>query len=133
MLSVLTILPLIATTGFSKVYQLRREVAPKPVYETLPEHLNTNRIVLKLKESMGRPQFDGQKFLESGPQWDRLNAAIAQTSRTAKIEKHFIMKETRLRQMRAAGSHRIGRQLPDLTLYYDISVAADATHDDKLT
>ena len=35
----------------AKTYPLKREVAPKPQYTSLPSHMNTDKIVIKLKEN----------------------------------------------------------------------------------
>ncbi len=51
---VLSLLPLsLATAGTG--LQLLRPEPTKPVYQTLPQHENTNEIVFKLSEGMGQP------------------------------------------------------------------------------
>ncbi len=121
-----------APTGFSKTSLLRREVAQKPVYETLPDHLNTNQIIFKLKEGLGQPDFDQGKFLMTGSQWDRLNAAILAAETALHTRRHFTTDLDALSRMRWVGSQRVGWQLPDLSLYYEIEVAPAALPEEKL-
>lgn len=111
---------------------LYREVAEKPVYDSLPSYLNTTQIIFKLKEGMGQPEFNGRKFLMSGSQWDRLNTAILPNKKSVRVERHFKINLNALNQMRMSGSQRSGLELPDLSLYYEIEVAPDATSQEKL-
>lgn len=123
---------LITTNLFSAINQLKRQVAPKPVYETLPSGANTNEIIFKLQEGMGQPEFDGQRFLLSGSQWDSLNEVISTVNKTNNVKPHIELDKNILNEMRLEGSQRTGRELPDLTLYYKLTIAENATAKEKL-
>jgi len=111
---------------------LHREVAEKPVYDSLPSYLNTSQIIFKLKEGLGQPEFDGRKFLVNGPQWDRLNTTISPDRNNIQVERHFQADPKTLDRMRMLGSQRTGQQLPDLSLYYEVIIAPDVTLQEKL-
>ena len=111
---------------------LKRAVPIKPVYQTLPQHDNTNEIIFKLREGMGQPVFDGARFQMSSAEWDRLNQAILSHNKSAGCQPHFSTDKASLDQMREEGSRRIGQTLPDLSLYYRLSVAEEATPNEKL-
>jgi hypothetical protein len=129
----LMLLTFAGATLWGATGDLKRMAAPKPVYDALPEYLNSSVIILKLREGMGQPVFDGQQFLEDGEEWERLNAVIAPGSRGAgKVEKHFMISDGELNQMRAKASDRSSVTLPDLTLYYNVTLAADAAESEKL-
>jgi len=132
MIPIMTIALAAGSTSFGKSSPLRREVAPKPVYETLTDYLNTNQIIFKLKEGVGQSDFDGGKFLMTGTEWDRLNAAISNDEKSLHTERHFTTDLNTLDQMRLVGSQRIGWQLPDLSLYYEVKIAPNATPEEKL-
>ncbi len=111
---------------------LKRAVPIKPVYQTLPQHDNTNEIIFKLREGMGQPVFDGTRFQMSSAEWDRLNKAILSHDKSAGCQPRFLTDKASLDQMREEGSRLIGQTLPDLSLYYRLSIAEKATPDEKL-
>ena len=110
MIPIMTIALAAGPTSFGKTSPLRREVASKQVYETLPDYLNTNQLIFKLKEGVGQPDFDGGKFLMTGSEWDRLNATISNDGKSLHTERHFTTDLNTLDQMRLVGSQRIGWQ-----------------------
>jgi serine protease len=122
----------ITVTALGKNIPLHRETAEKPVYNSLPDYLNTNQIIFKLQEGMGQPVFDGRRFLMAGSQWDRLNAAISPNKNNVHMEQLIKLNATTLNQMRADGSQRLGEQLPDLSLYYEVNLAPVASPQEKL-
>ncbi|TET95297.1 MAG: PKD domain-containing protein, partial [Candidatus Zixiibacteriota bacterium] len=132
MIPIMTIALAAGPTSFGKTSPLHREVAPKPVYETLPDYLNTNQLIFKLKEGVGQPDFGGGKFLMTGTEWDRLNAVLSPDRKSSRVQRHFKIDVNTLNRMRQAGSQRIGRQLPDLSLYYEIEIESNATPQEKL-
>ena len=122
----------IATSFPAGVLPLKRQVAPKPVYEYLPPRHNTNEIVFKLREGMGQPVFDGQKFQRSGAQWIKLNSLISSQQKAVHVAPKLQIEKSVLDQMRSAGSARTGIELPDLTLYYKLTLPNTATPQEKL-
>jgi len=74
---IMTIALAAGPTSFGKTSPLRREVASKPVYETLLDYLNTNQIIFKLKEDVGQSDFDEGKFLMTGTECARPNQLIS--------------------------------------------------------
>ena len=136
-ISLLAAVALLATLSVSPVAagessKLRRPVPIKPVYQTLPQHDNTNEIIFKLREGMGQPVFNGTRFQMSSTEWDRLNQTILSHDKSAGCQPHFSTDKAGLDQMRQQGSSRVSQTLPDLTLYYCLLVAEKATPDEKL-
>ncbi|MFQ6008636.1 MAG: S8 family serine peptidase, partial [Candidatus Zixiibacteriota bacterium] len=122
----------IAMTVLGNNIPLHRETAEKPIYKSLPDYLNTNQIVFKLQEGMGQPVFDGQRFLMTGPSWDHLNTAISPDKNNVHVEHLIQLDVSTLNQLRATGTQRLGKQLPDLSLYYEINLRPEATPQEKL-
>ncbi|HWR82728.1 MAG TPA: S8 family serine peptidase [Candidatus Deferrimicrobium sp.] len=113
---------------------LRREIAPKPVYTALPNYLNSDQVIFKLTEDIGQPALLAGQFVMSGAEWDRLNFAIAPSKGLArKTQRHFTADAATLHRLRERGSQRIGRSLPDLSLYYEIDIAPGTTAAQKLS
>jgi len=112
--------------------RLKRAVMPKRTATVVPSGVNSDVIVFKLAEGIGRPAFDGKRFDRGGPQWDRLNAAIATNAKAAAVRPRFDIDLNTLDQMRAAGSVRLGAELPDLSLYRELHLPAGTSNQDKL-
>jgi len=110
---------------------LRPEPA-KPVYQTLPQHDNTNEIIFKLREGMGQPVFNGGRFQMISPAWDRLNQTILSHDKAISCQPHFATEKETLDRMRQDGARRSGQTLPDLTLYYRLTLADGAGDHEKL-
>ena len=129
-----TLLCLLSVSSVSarEAFQLKRPTPVNPTYISLPADDNTNEIVFKLREGMGQPVFDGTRFQMSSTEWDRLNQAILSHDKATACQPHFLTEKACLDQMREEGSRRIGQALPDLSLYYRLSVAEEATPDEKL-
>ncbi len=111
---------------------IKRPAPIKPVYKSLPGHDNTNEIIFKLAEGMGQPEFDGQRFLRSSVEWNRLNDYILSDQKSSLCQPHFTTAKADLDRMRSEGMRRTGLSLPDLSLYYRLSITDNATADDKL-
>lgn len=112
--------------------QIKRPTPVKPDYKSLPAHDNTNEIIFKLVEGIGQPEFDGSRFLTNSPEFDQLNSAILSHEKSSACLPHFITEKSALDEMRNEGMRRVGHTLPDLTLYYRLAIAANASADDKL-
>lgn len=112
--------------------QLKRKVSPKRIYTTLPENVNADLIVFKFREGTSRPQLDGRSFLRSGPGWDQLNRIISEETKTVTSRPRVMLDPSKLDRMRAEGSRRVGWQLPDMSLYYEIQVKSDLSAHDRL-
>lgn len=121
--AILCLLIVLPATSFSANKILRRGKVTKPVYnsETV---LENDKIVFKLAEGLGQPELQGRRFERPGASWDRLNDLLSSPDRAASIRSLFTLPKSTLDGMRAEGSKRLGQQLPDLTLYYEISVPA---------
>ena len=112
--------------------QIKRPTPIKPDYKSLPAHDNTNVIIFKLVEGIGQPEFDGTRFLTISAEFDLLNTAILSHDKSSACLPHFVTEKSTLDQMRAEGMKRIGRSLPDLSLYYRLTIADNASNNDKL-
>ncbi len=106
---------------------LKRPVPEKPVYKSLAQWSATDRVVIKLKEGMGQPEFDGRQFVKQGADWDKLNALLASPGKSSTVRPRFNESRATLNRLREEGMQRSGKQLPDLSLYYEISLPASAT------
>ena len=111
---------------------LKRAVPTAPVYSSLPDNFDSDRIVFKLKEGLGQPVLDGTRFLHSGADWDELNRVILADGKTDIVTPRFTVDRTALDQLRAAGSTRIGQPLPDLSLYYQLTLENNASPEERL-
>lgn len=111
---------------------LNRVVAEKPVYISLPLNEKNNEIVIKLKEGMGQPEFDGQKFLRSGQQWDEINSLIYSTNKSRSVKPRFSTDKSALDQMRMAAMTKSGLEMADLTLYYQLNVENSMVATDRI-
>lgn len=128
-LSLLLVLP--AGPIFSADQTLTGSKVSKPVY-TLEAATRSDKIVFKLAEGMGRPDLTTGRFERSGASWDRLNALLSLPNQSGSVRSHFSLDKSTLDEMRMEGSRRIGRQLPDLTLYYEIEISAELSGQDRL-
>jgi len=113
-------------------YPLQRPAPQKPIYRTLPESARTDRIIFKFVENIERPDLAGGQFSLSGSQWDKINQLVAFPDKTATMRSHFSIDRARLDEMRAEGSARIGRQLPDLSRYYRINLNESTSSQERL-
>ncbi|MFH1372568.1 MAG: S8 family serine peptidase [bacterium] len=114
------------------VYPLKRQAAVKPVYNSLPDYLDTDRIVLKLQEGIGRPDFSNRQFQAIGDQWDQLNEVLADEKKCNDAGRYISVDLKELDRMRTSGSSRSGTALPDLGLYYEIAITSAASVSDRL-
>lgn len=124
---------LAVSVSLASNFPLKRVVSPKPIYTELPTHLNTDQIVIKLKEGMGQPEYVNNKFDRQGSEWDKLNAIIATTDKSIALTAHFSSDKDVLNENRAIGSARAGFELPDLTLYHDFNLSPQLTNTQRLT
>lgn len=128
LLAMLSVTPIAAGENF----QIKRPTPVKPIYKSLPTHDNTNEIIFKLVEGIGQPSFDGGRFRVNSAEFDRLNTDILSHEKSSACVPHFITEKSALDQMRTEGMRRVGHTLPDLTLYYRLSIADNASAADKL-
>ena len=123
---------ILATSSFAEGYKLQRTVMPKPVYNEFPSNLDTDNIVIKLKEGMGQPEFDGKKFLRSGSEWDQLNNLIFSTDKSSLVSPRISTDKAILDEMRLEGIRRSGIQLADLTLYHNLKLSSQLNNRERL-
>ncbi len=127
---------LVSLTGIQSsaenAFPLKRQVAAKPSYKSLPQGMKTDEIIFKIKEGIGQPEFDGESFVRTGAEWSLLNEAISPANKTVSVERHITVEESTLEQMRAIGSQRAGIELPDLTLYYRLILDGPLTDQERL-
>jgi PKD repeat protein len=129
----LVLLLLIGATAFSRSFPLKRGPVTKPTYTELPSYLNTDRIVLKLKETANRPELVAGKFDKTGGEWDRLNALVTSPrTKSAAVRPRIDVSRAELDKIRAEGASRTGIPLPDLSLYYEMDLDAAAAASEKL-
>jgi hypothetical protein len=110
-----------ATSTSANPPELKRAVIPKQVLRTIPADAEAELLVIKLAEGMGQPELRGRSFSRAGADWDRLNDILASNS-VEGIRSRIGMDKATLDEMRLEGSRRLGRELPDLTLYYELPV-----------
>ena len=121
------------TIGAAETPTLKRPTPVKPVYESIPTGVKSGTIVFKFSEGMDRPAFNGRSFERSGPQWDRLNGVVAPAAKSAReVSPYFSLPVSTLDQMRTAGAARVDEPLPDLTLYQQLKLPANASAQEKL-
>jgi hypothetical protein len=111
---------------------LKRPVPSKPVYKSLANWSSGDRIVVKLNEGMGQPEFNGGQFLKQGADWDKLNALLASPDKSQDVRPRFTESRATLNRLRDEGMKRSGKQLPDLSLYYQISLPPTADAKDAV-
>jgi len=125
----LIVLP--ASTSHSANNGLSRGKVLKPAYSSELVS-DDDKIVFKLKEGIGQPELTVRRFNRPGALWDRLNMLLTSSNRTTAVNRRFTLDKSVLDDMRAEGSRRIGQQLPDLTLYYEIEVASGLSAQGRL-
>ena len=112
--------------------EIKRAVPQKPAYTSLDGWSDKDRIVFKLKEGMGQPDFDGTKFDLTGPEWDSLNRLLTVPNKQMSVRSRFTLDRAVLNRLRDDGMKRSGQQLPDLSLYYEIDLPAISTATDAV-
>ncbi len=115
-----------------KMPELRRAQPLKPTYQTLPSSLNTDRIIFKLQEGTPQTVFTGTSFSATGSEWKRLNSLLSGQNRATTVQRHFPTDITTLNQMRKTASQRVGWELPDLSLYFEVELSPQASAQEKL-
>jgi len=112
--------------------KLNRVAAEKPIYNSIPLNEKNGEIVIKLKEGMGQPEFDNQKFLRSGQQWDKLNSLIYSNNKSRSMKSRFTTDKSVLDQMRLSAMAKSGLEMADLTLYYQLNLENSMIALDKI-
>jgi PKD repeat protein len=134
-ITVAVLLTALVLTAFADVSarSLHREAATKTTLDYLPSWGNTNRIVVKLAESVGQVDPAGKSLVGVDQRLQRVNEVLNRHDKYVGLERRMDIEATKLRQIRDEAAKRAGDvQLPDLTLYFDVDIAADATADEKL-
>ncbi len=112
---------------------LKRAIPKKPNLKSIPANADSGTIVFKIAEGLGQPALVNGKFDRTGPQWDRLNNIIAPATKANRsVQPHFSVEKSTLNQMRDAASARTGFELPDLTLYNELKLPANAPAAERL-
>ncbi|HPM35997.1 MAG TPA: S8 family serine peptidase [candidate division Zixibacteria bacterium] len=112
---------------------LKRPVPVKSALKSLRAGDGAGRVVFKLAEAPDRPAVAGGRFVQSGAQWDRLNAIVAGPAKAAReLAPHIPLDPAVLDRMRQEASARVGWAMPDLTRYYELRFPASATAAEKL-
>ena len=122
----------LAAPVYGANHELKRKVTPKEVYTKLIDHSDTDRVVFKLNEGMGQPQLNNRQFGLAGVAWNNLNAILTSDLKTQSVQPRFKLDVIRLNRMRSEGSRRIGKLLPDLSLYYEITVPAGMSTQERM-
>ncbi len=126
------LLTVMAALAVASPQPLKRAVMPAPVYDSLPDNFDSNRIVLKLKEGLGQPVLDGTGFQRSGGDWDELNRMILTDGKADNVKPRFTVDRAILDGLRARGSARVGQPLPDLSLYYQLTPESNTSPEERL-
>lgn len=117
----------------AKDLSLRRPIPTKPTFKSLPAGVDAGTIVFKLMEQTDRPELVNGRFVRSGDQWDRLNEILAGPTKTAReVNPRIKLERSVLDQMRAAGSARVGWELPDLSLYHELHLPSSASSAERV-
>ena len=111
--------------------QLKREVVPKPTYNTLPVGAKTDVIVFKLVEGIERPDIIDHNFDRSGKTWDQLNALIS-GSQVERLTPRFQNDPEILDNLRQQAMAKSSVDLADLTLYHQIELSDKSTPDQRI-
>ena len=112
-------------------YQLKRRVAPKPVYTNLPSWENTDEIVVKLIEGVDPPDLQGKLLFKSGADFDRLNEILSR-SEVSRVMRHFAIDQAALDDMRKRAAEKAGTPMPDLGLYFALEFQFGASDGQRL-
>ncbi|MCK4573539.1 MAG: S8 family serine peptidase [candidate division Zixibacteria bacterium] len=122
---------IISPTIFAAGYQLKRRVAPKPIYTNLPFWENTDEIIFKLIEGLDPPELQGKQLHKSGADFDRLNEILAR-SEVSQMNKHFAVDQSELDDMRVRAAAKSGIAMPDLGLYFILEFHETASAEQRL-
>ena len=130
----LFLLLIFAASAFSASPLLKRGTVTKQTYTELPGYLNSERIVVKLKETSQRPELIAGKFDKTGGDWDRLNQlATSNRSKSIAVRPHIDISRAELDNLRIVGAARTGLPLADMSLYYEIDLDASASSAERLS
>jgi hypothetical protein len=112
---------------------LHREAATKTTLDYLPSWGNTDRVVVKLAESLGHVDPVGRALAGQDPRVERVNDVLNSHDRFVGLQRRLDIEVSRLHEIRHEAAKRAGNtSLPDLTLYFNIDIAPDATADERL-
>ncbi len=115
----------LAAVPFDSLYaqgpSLKRTVPSKQYQRSVAARSDAYQIVFKLSEGIGQPELSNRAFPRSGPGWESLNEILESTSLVQSVRPLIGMDKETLARLRQEGSRRLGRQLPDMTLYYEIT------------
>ncbi len=126
-LLVLIALMIFAANLHAKNHELKRRVVVPATEQAAPAFSDTDRIVFKLREGIGRPALSQGQFDLNGAAWNALNAVLGASDRVSEVKSRFLTDKSTLDRMRDEGSRRSGMNLPDLTLYYEVAIAPSAS------
>lgn len=113
---------------------IRRGTVTKPTYTTLGDHLNTQVIVLKIRDDAETPALSDNQFLNSATaEWSSMNSLLEKSSTTKAITPAFKQDKRTLESLRSAASAKAGTELADLTRYFDIELETSLATADRLT
>ncbi|MFH1686644.1 MAG: hypothetical protein ABIE70_03885, partial [bacterium] len=130
-MAIILALILLAMSVSVSAAQLKREVTPKPIYNTFPDGAKTDVVVFKLVEGIERPPVVGLRFDRVGADWDQLNAHI-DNPLIDRVVPRFQTDPKVLDDLRRQAMARSDAELADLTLYYQLDLSHKATAEQRI-
>ncbi len=123
----------VLTVSAANAQQLKRGTVVKPTYTVIGDHLNSDMIVLKIKEDAEAPVLSGNRFLNSStPEWSKINSLLEKASASKTVAPFFKQDKRTLESLRSMASAKAATELADLTRYYDIEVDASLANSEKV-